>query len=96
VHNPSSFTLCGTNCFVLGRGQKRILVEAGDWENNNEFLNNLNELVKKENIQFSHLLMTHGHHDHFGGLKDVLNILQPHIPHCYKMLTNNVSEQQVF
>lgn len=42
------------------------------------------------------MLITHGHHDHFGGLNDVLNMLKPNLPACFKMLTNNYSEQQVF
>ena len=96
AHNPSAFTLCGTNCYILGRGKHRILVEAGDWNDNEVFLQNLGDFVAQEQIQFTHLLLTHGHHDHFGGLRDVLALLKPNIPNCYKMLTNNIAEQQVF
>ena len=39
VTNPSQFTLCGTNCFILGRGPVKTLVDPGDFpERNQEFL----------------------------------------------------------
>lgn len=45
AHNPSGFTLCGTNCYILGRGKQRILVEAGDGHANEDFIKNLSEYV---------------------------------------------------
>jgi hypothetical protein len=33
--NPSEFTLCGTNCFVVGSGINRIMIESGDYPERN-------------------------------------------------------------
>ncbi len=44
--NPSQFTLCGTNCFVVGRGPNRIMIEAGDYpERNGLFLENFRKFL---------------------------------------------------
>lgn len=50
--NPSSFTLCGTNCFILGKGNKRSMIEAGDYpEHNTKFLENLTKFIKDHNSE---------------------------------------------
>ena len=75
--NPSLFTLCGTNCFVVGRGTNRVMIEAGDYpERNQIFLENFNRfLLDFSHVNIEKIFITHGHYDHFGGVFDVLNIL---------------------
>jgi endoribonuclease LACTB2 len=75
--NPSTFTLCGTNCFVVGQGKDRVMIESGDYpESNKLFLENFNKFMDDfAGIQISKIFITHAHHDHFGGLYDVLKIL---------------------
>ena len=42
AENPGPFTLCGTNCYILGKGKMRSMIEAGDYpEKNSKFLENL-------------------------------------------------------
>ena len=39
AHNPGGATLAGTNCFLLGSGSNRVLIEAGDdTGSNKEFM----------------------------------------------------------
>ena len=64
------FTLCGTNCFILGRGSVRTIVDPGDYpERNGEFLENFKDyLASNSGVKFNRILVTHGHGDHFGGV----------------------------
>ena len=88
-------TLCGTNCYLLGKGRSRVLVEAGDDTGANDvFKSNLSQFLDEQKIELSHIFITHAHHDHLGGLRDVLEMLnQPTLPKCYKMLTGNLDEK---
>lgn len=72
------------------------MVDAGDHSDNEQFLSNLKAFVDQEKIQISKILITHAHHDHFGGLRSVLNMLAPQNPTCYKMLTDNKHERDIF
>lgn len=99
--NPSSFTLCGTNCFVVGQGKKSIMIESGDYpENNTLFLENFTKfMADQDQVRIEKIFITHAHHDHFGGLYDVLRILNDkghEEPLVYKKLDGNRSEQEVF
>ena len=94
-------TLCGTNCFVVGRGANRTLIEAGDLpDNNNGFISNLSKFLDDHSgVNLNRVLITHAHPDHFGGLHDVLNLLKERwapTPQIFKMLTDNHDEQSVF
>jgi endoribonuclease LACTB2 len=93
--NPSAMSLCGTNCFIIGKGKSRVLVEAGDLPGSNEaFLSNLTSFLDDHlGVQLTQILITHGHHDHFGGLYCVLKLLNDRSPglqvKAYKHLTGN-------
>ena len=94
-------TLCGTNCFVVGRGPNRTLIEAGDLpENGSGFVDNLSTFLdENDGVNLNRVLITHAHPDHFGGLHDVLDLLKQRkapTPEIFKMLTNNHDEQLVF
>ena len=67
-----------------------MLVETGDYPGANEsFLSNLKEFISTQNIGISQIFITHAHHDHIGGLSDVMSLLKPQVPIIYKMLTGN-------
>ena len=80
VKNPGAFTLCGTNCFVVGRGPLKTLIDPGDFpERNQEFISNFTDYLRQnEEVRFNRILITHGHLDHFGGVPEAIKLLQEH------------------
>eukprot|EP00924_Labyrinthula_sp_SR-Ha-C_P009765 maker-scaffold_22-snap-gene-5.14-mRNA-1 protein AED:0.02 eAED:0.02 QI:223/1/1/1/1/1/3/25/336 len=70
--NPGNFTLQGTNCYLVGTGENRILIDAG--EGKQKFSSNLKNLLETEHAHVKYLLITHKHFDHLGGCSDVVKI----------------------
>ncbi|KAK5173089.1 uncharacterized protein LTR77_003211 [Saxophila tyrrhenica] len=68
--NPSKFTLQGTNCYLIGSGPKRILLDTG--EGKPVFASSLRQALKDENATIEKVLLSHWHPDHVGGVSDVL------------------------
>ncbi|KAK9890516.1 hypothetical protein WA026_010592 [Henosepilachna vigintioctopunctata] len=71
--NPGCFTLQGTNTYIVGTGKRRILIDTGDADVP-QYINHLRSVLKYEKIELAHILITHWHHDHIGGLADVMEI----------------------
>jgi endoribonuclease LACTB2 len=72
--NPGKFTLQGTNTYLLGTGRQRILIDTG--EGRPAWLASLKETLERENAVVESALISHWHHDHVNGIKD-LRILSP-------------------
>jgi len=80
--NPGKFTLQGTNTYLIGERAPFILVDTG--EGRSSYLALLEDALRTSfksdpnNQQpvssFSDVIITHHHHDHFGGLRDVLGL----------------------
>ena len=70
-HNPGSFQLQGTNMYLVGSGASRILIDTG--EGKEKDLPLLLTTMKEHGVQtLSDALITHYHHDHTGGIKNLL------------------------
>ncbi|KAJ5497859.1 hypothetical protein LT330_002848 [Penicillium expansum] len=68
--NPGDMQLQGTNTYLVGSGQERILIDTGQgcpiW------LTTLVNYLEKHQLRISHVLLTHWHNDHTGGLPALL------------------------
>ncbi|XP_060517774.1 beta-lactamase-like protein 2 homolog [Cylas formicarius] len=80
--NPSSMTLQGTNTYVLGTGKRRILIDTGD-EGISQYVSHLSNVLNEENIELAHIFLSHWHHDHVGGLTDIISKLGIRIKDCH-------------
>ncbi|XP_011299126.1 beta-lactamase-like protein 2 homolog isoform X2 [Fopius arisanus] len=54
----------------------RVLIDAGDEHTSAEYTKLLKSVLEEEKTTISHLLITHWHHDHIGGAKDVQNLIK--------------------
>ncbi|KAL7784116.1 beta-lactamase-like protein [Trichoderma ceciliae] len=69
--NPGKFTLQGTNTYLLGTGHLRILIDTGDGRP--AWIRTLKETLRQENATVKMAVITHWHHDHTGGIADLVN-----------------------
>ncbi|KAM5341639.1 hypothetical protein ACJ41O_014670 [Fusarium nematophilum] len=70
--NPGKFTLQGTNTYLLGTGRRRLLIDTG--EGRKAWITSIRDTLEQENATIDAALITHWHHDHTGGIKDLLGI----------------------
>ncbi len=72
--NPSPYTLLGTNCYLLGSPSQLTLIDTG--EGRPEFLSTLTNLLIENGWSLGSIILTHFHHDHIGGVEQILNSLE--------------------
>jgi ribonuclease/clavin/mitogillin len=70
--NPGKFTLQGTNTYLIGTGKRRILLDTGEGRPSWAAL--LRDILKNEDATVETVLLSHWHHDHVGGVDDVLRM----------------------
>jgi len=64
-HNPSSYTLNGTNIYVVGTGPRRVLIDTGEFGPREKVLATLRDAFRANNVHgLSEIVVTHLHHDH--------------------------------
>lgn len=72
--NPGKFTLQGTNTYLLGSGKRRILIDTG--EGKPAWADSLRSVLCDENATIETVLISHWHHDHVGGIRDLQSIAE--------------------
>lgn len=74
--NPSAMTLQGTNCYLVGTGKQRILIDTG--EGKDGFVDVLRSAMKNAGCEsLEQIIVTHWHHDHLGGVPSLLEAFGP-------------------
>jgi glyoxylase-like metal-dependent hydrolase (beta-lactamase superfamily II) len=69
--NPSAFTGPGTNTYLVGSGEERILLDTGDGRA--EYLPVLEAAMEQAGCRsIQEIVLTHGHPDHVGGVASVM------------------------
>jgi len=81
--NPGPYTLQGTNTYLIGSSAERILIDAGE-PNIPAYIS----LVKRalgDNARITAIICTHWHHDHVGGVPNVIDQVVGRPVPVYKM-----------
>ena len=74
--NPGAFTGPGTNTYLVGTGDARILLDTGDGREN--YLPVLEQAMEFAGCQsLQEIVLTHGHPDHIGGVESILERMGP-------------------
>ena len=94
----AQFTLQGTNTYILGTSDERIIIDTSGGEPGWAKL--IASTLKLMDISLSHVLLTHWHGDHTGGVPDLLR-LYPHLENSiYKNEPDkgqqNITDGQIF
>ncbi len=73
--NPGLFTGPGTNTYLVGTGNRRILLDTGD--GCPEYLPVLAGALERMGCEIQEIVLTHGHPDHQGGVASVMERFGP-------------------
>ncbi|KAI2603153.1 metallo-beta-lactamase superfamily protein [Hypoxylon fragiforme] len=68
--NPGTMQLQGTNTYLLGTGQDRILIDTG--EGKAAWSKNIIKFITENHLKIAYVLLTHWHGDHTGGIPDLI------------------------
>ncbi|ORY71357.1 beta-lactamase-like protein [Pseudomassariella vexata] len=68
--NPGNMQLQGTNTYLVGTGSTRILIDTG--EGFPQWAKRVTRYLEDHDLSISHVLLTHWHGDHTGGVADLV------------------------
>ncbi|KXJ90648.1 metallo-beta-lactamase domain-containing protein [Microdochium bolleyi] len=79
--NPGKFTLQGTNTYLVGTGAQRLLIDTA--EGRPSWIAALKRILEQEEAHVHKALITHWHHDHVGGIEDLLELSPSTVVHKF-------------
>ncbi|AEO66251.1 uncharacterized protein THITE_2049009 [Thermothielavioides terrestris NRRL 8126] len=90
--NPGKMTMQGTNTYIVGTGAQRILIDTG--QGMRAWAELISAVLAAASASLSHVLLTHWHGDHVGGVADLVR-MYPHLEgRIYKHDPRKGSQQQ--
>ncbi|KAF7196083.1 Lactamase-like protein nscB [Pseudocercospora fuligena] len=92
--NPSKFTLQGTNTYLIGTGNKRLLLDTA--EGKPIWKTSLQKVLQDENATIDKIILTHWHPDHVGGVEDAKEVSGNEGVKVYKNQTEPGKDQVDF
>jgi len=89
------FQLQGTNTYLLGTGRERLLIDTA--QGVPVWIESLKSVLKQETAVVKKALITHRHHDHVGGISDLLEfspetVIYKHTPDDGQVAINDGDE----
>ena len=92
------FTLQGTNTYIVGTGQHRLIIDTA--QGYPAWANLIEPTLDERCIALSHVLLTHWHGDHTGGVPDLIRLYPNLAEGIYKNFPEHgqrpIEEGQVF
>ena len=72
--NLDAGVLCGTNCFAVGTGKRRFLIDACK-KDHDIFLTTIACFVEEQDCYFERIFITHSHYDHMDGAMNLIELM---------------------
>lgn len=92
------FTLQGTNTYIVGTGSQRLIIDTG--QGIPEWADLITSTITSTAISLSHVLLTHWHGDHTGGVPDLIRLYPALSSSIYKNTPSKsqqaISDGQIF
>ncbi|KAL4965636.1 metallo-beta-lactamase type thioesterase nscB [Aspergillus stella-maris] len=96
--NAGPMRLQGTNTYLIGTGRSRILIDTG--QGMPSWIRDITRVLEERDIEVSHVLLTHWHGDHTGGVSDLIDWNRDMSSRIYKNRPDtgqkNILDGQIF